>query len=199
MEASFLGSGQPKSKSINVEADILSEWAVQRQKSVRRGQLVLLGITSSIVALLLFVPQMNSLSETFRLEVNVKEQELKGLNAVMASLQGNFDRAKPEMERARLLKERREFLNAAIGQIRQVSNSTQGSIVFNTLSFSVTGGQFAFQGRGFADGDESLKRFMEELAKGSGSPKASLLVQRPQTTLGPNGREFDFVRKSSVH
>lgn len=198
LDASTSGRALPKSKSINVEANLLEEWLYERN---RLSDLLLMRVLA-LGAVLLIAGVTLPLLYRAQGRARISEAKSKQALAIVAKQLGEAtaksESIKPQMELAQMREESGQKLQAFAGQILFLLNAVPADVVLQNLRAEVAGGEVTLKCKAEAIDAEAGRRFTEAAARGPGTVSALQAMTRASDALGPGGVTFDFVKRATV-
>lgn len=197
MKDNSFGSAAPKSRSINVGANLLGEWLAE-QSRLRRdvGRFAtLLGGSLFVAALTLPVLLRNGN------EAAGQVAELRGNAALMNSQLEVSERAQkaaqPALVVGALCARTRGSLDRLLGQMERVMNAGNSRMALSSVRLDVQSGEAHLVVQGDAEEDGAADAFARNVDE-EGAKVAAITNSRPSQVLGSQGMGFQYEKRIRV-
>jgi len=199
LDASSHGRVAPKTKTINVNANLLSERLAERE-NVRewvRRRLVFAGI-SLVIACMVLPPLHRAQQRAFIVSQQLKKEEA-ALTKQIADLQDRQDKIKPALDNA-------EFLNYVHASSQRflghtflfLDNVKPNNLALGSLKATVTGGTLELATTADAVNYRAAQDFVSECEKTPNVQGTFVSQMRSNTDVGDEGVTFDLSQKVKV-
>lgn len=194
MKVSFTGNVTHSIRSINVRANILSEWTVNQA----RFHTEMLRYTSAIAICCAVAGVLVPISERAR-GAYVAEQTrnaaaLAELKVELADAQASKKTAEPGEALAEIRAETTGHFNRLLGEVYQVLDSAKSGMAFSAAKVDVREAEIVIDCRADAETYDVAAAFAEQA--GSTPNKISNLAStRPNALLGANGLSFEYIKR----
>jgi hypothetical protein len=198
LDASTHGRVAPKTKSINVEANLLAqrlaEVATIREAAQKR--LMTLGV-AAFTALVLLPPVYRSQARAGATLHKMEGQE-KVIAAQIAKLQKQQEQVKPVLEDEKVLSDVKKHSKEFLGQLILFLNTANPSVSLGSIKCSVSGGEMGFVTRAEAENYRIAAEFVSLNAKGPNTKETNLSSMKRNSLLWPDGVTFELSKKVKV-
>ena len=192
------GRVQRSGKSINLEANILSEWlgatAALRQRLKLRTVVLAAVICGGSVAL----PQLSGMSAAMA----GRAARAQARNAQSAKVEAELDRRakaeEPRVQEARMLADSRANLNTLLGNITLVVNAVPTSVTFDTVRAEILDAELTMTCKSQAENDAAGQLFVDGASKGPNVVYAVQASTMKSNVLADNGVAFDFIKRVNL-
>lgn len=198
VEASSPGRVSPKIKSIDVDANLLSERITERERHLealsRRGLAGFGVLVFAIVALPTSYGLQGKMAERAHAVATREADAAKRLadrKAVLAALQ-------PKMQSTAMLATIRGYSGDFLKQFASFTNSANSRMVFSGVKAEVNGGQVRLSGRADAESYGAAREFVDRLAKLPQTKSAELKQWRQNDEFAEGGVAFEVERVAEV-
>lgn len=197
-DSTSLGRGLHRSKSINVEANILNEWQFERQSAVDaiRYRTIILGglIAFSTIS----IPLARAFADEWRAMDIRQTSERRVLEKKLKMLEADGEHAQPVIAYDKQTSQEHANAQAMLGNLILIINAAPQKVAISKLKAAVTGGELSVELSADSEDSDSAKLFASEAGKGSGVLYTVLASTKKSALLGPDGLGFDIQKKVSV-
>lgn len=197
-ETSSLGSGRPRSGTIDVSVNLLTEWFEARaraRRTVAQLQWTLLLVATAAVMTL---PWLLEWRESEALRASRVEERLAASKSRLAALLADEKRVQPMLDAAAMSETARLRAEAFVGELIRLCNSAPNGVYFSSIRCDVNGGEATIRCQGEAETEEALNRFLAVSREAPGTTASRLLAARPSTTVAPDGSAFEYQKRAEV-
>jgi hypothetical protein len=189
---------QRSGKSINLEANILSEWlgatAALRQRLKLRAVVLAAVICGGAVAL----PQLSGMSTAMA----ARAAGAQARNAQSAKVEAELDRRakadQPRVQEAHMLADSRANLNTLLGNLTLVVNAVPTSVTFDTVRAEILDAELTITCKSQAENDAAGQLFVDGASKGPNVVYAVQASTMKSNVLAKNGVAFDFIKRVNL-
>lgn len=198
VDVSTSGRAQPKTRTINVEANLLSERLIERSRlldALSRKAFWGIGI---LVFALMVLPTAYRVQYRLGKRAAVLAVEANTLQRNLANKQAIVESSKPAVEDSRMISDTRIFSANLLDQMLAVMNASDSDMVFSSIKVEVLGGEMKLSGRADAKSYRVARDFVTRIAKAEGTKTAVLKQWRINEEFGPNGVAFEVDRTAGV-
>ena len=198
LDASSHGRVAPKSKSINVEANLLSQ-RIEERTSIRseiRKRLAIASIALLIV-LIGFPPVYRFHSAETKAYKEVADRD-KLLAAQLETLKKTQEQLQPILNDQNLFKSIKSHGNEVLGQLVLFLNNASPHLSLTSISTTVKDGKIEIAANAMATSYMVAADFIKESAKGPNSDGTELGTMGNNPVLGPEGVTFNLTKKIRV-
>ncbi len=197
-DASSHGHAPPRTKTINVEANLLGERLRERDKlrqALQRKALLTLAVTGAAAAtlptLLGYMSQASDkANQTQRLESNLQTQ--------LSSLRSKGDKAQPRIADQEMMEKVKTNADIIVGQATLVMNCASPQIAFADLKTEVLGGELRISCRADAESFSVAQRFVSGAGQGPKVIDAILASTKRSDVIAKGGIAIEFVKRVKV-
>jgi type II secretory pathway pseudopilin PulG len=197
LDASSLGRVAPKTKSINVEANLLSERIAEHER-VREGTAKsLIALLSVILLSAIVLPPLFRFEAAASQKAAAADLRLQNLDREVQDLQKQQDSAKPAIADKKLSIDVRKNADVYLGQLMQFLNLTTPDMAVADLKTQIDSGRMLITVRAEAENYAAAREFVAKASKGAEQDTALISTSR-SATLSPEGVAFDLVKKITV-
>jgi hypothetical protein len=189
------GRVAPKTKTINVEVNLLAQRIAERDRlftaAVRK--LMLLGVAVVVSAVLL--PTLFKLQSSAALEAKVAVSKKQALAGTLASLNSQQESAKPLIADKDLTDRLEVSSEIFRGHVTLLLNSATPDMAFQNLRAEANGTELKMTCKLDAETYPAVQAFVAAASKGPNVINAILLSQKRGQELGESSVSFDFVKR----
>lgn len=198
LDANLHGRVAHKSKSINVEANLLSQRNTEREKvrAAARRHMLLLGITAVVLAAGL-PPVLRYKSGAARTYALLKKQETE-VNGRIVAYQKAQDSAKPELQGAQVTAGARKYDQEFLGQVTLLLNAVTPNMTLTFFRANVDTSGFSINIQADATSFDAASDFISLAGKGPNVIDTQVSSERANPAVGPNGVTISLVKKLKV-
>lgn len=194
MKVSFTGNVTHSIRSINVRANILSEWTVNQA----RFHTEMLRYSSAIAICCAVAAGLAPICERARgasmAEVSRNAATLAQLKVELAEAQATKKTAEPGEALAELRAETTGHFNRLLGEVYQVLDSAKSGMAFSAAKVDIREAEIIIDCRADAESYDVAAAFAQQA--GSTLNKISNLAStRPNALLGPSGVSFEYIKR----
>ncbi len=198
VDVSSPGRAAPKVKSINVEANLLSERIAERER--------LLDTLSrkAVAALLVLVMAAITLPASYRLQSRMaaKAESVQQTEAALArdlgALKTELDSTKPMMQDNQMMGTSRTYSHNFMHQLISFLNASGSSMVFSSVKGEVLGGELKISASADAETYAAARDFVDTTGKTDRTKSSVLKLWRHNPDFGPNGVTFEVEKMAVV-
>jgi hypothetical protein len=185
-------------RSINVEANLLETWAVQRNElehkiRQRIAALVILCMTGAIA-----IPSIASVYSSTRTGANTVRIELAGVQKQRIALGNEAQSVTPSIKFDEMSERCQNNTQMVMNELADVVNSAPLDIVFSAMKIELMSGECTIKVTADATSAEVGRMFVEEAGKGKSVTDSMQTAVRKSATFGDTGVTFDYVKEFKV-
>ena len=197
MKDTIFGSAAPKTRSINVGANLLSEWVCE-QARLRREIGRALGLLAASVAVPAAVlpPLMRSASRTMATAAELRHG-VADLDTALAVSEKARKAAQPSLLVDAMRLRTQASLDRLDGEILGVLRAGNARSALNDVRVEVQGGEAHFMVQALAE-DEGATQAFVRAADDPSAKVAAITTSRPSELLGPHGLSFVYEKRVGV-
>lgn len=197
-DASSPGQTRRSGKSINLEANILSEWSGTTAELRQRIQVRLLALGATLVFGLVTIPQLNRLSDA----ATARATAAAVRNSQASRLATDSDRrakaAQPLVQQAARQSESHANLDVLLGNMTLVVNAVPTSVAFDVLHAEVMDAELTITCKSQAESTTAGQAFVDAASKGPNVVYAVQASTMKSTVLADDGIAFDFIKRVNL-
>lgn len=197
-DASSHGPARRSGKSINLEANILSEWSTATADLRHRIQVRLIALGAVVGFGLVVVPQLNKLST--RSAARLAEARVSNA-AVVAFADASASRAKAEQplfQQAKMLSTSQANLDTLLGNLTLVIDAVSTDVTFDVVHAEVMDAELTITCKSQAETDAAGRHFVNAASQGPNVIYAVQASTMKSDVLAPDGIAFDFIKRVNV-
>lgn len=198
VDANLTGLGSAKTRTINVEVNLLNEWTSSRaamQVEIQRQAFVLTGVC---LAGLILLPSVS----TWHGRVSAGTNESVKMRDAALSQQKNLAKTvaeiTPSLDFAEMRQNCNTYRNHLFTEAKKFLEATPETVRFDSLKIEAMGGELSFKvvanARSAADG----RRFVEAAGRGRNVSATNQTAIRQSPVMGEDGIVFDYLKKVKV-
>ncbi|KXK17004.1 MAG: hypothetical protein QY327_03020 [Fimbriimonadaceae bacterium] len=197
LQESLFGRGQAD-RSINVEANLLSERIELRRAVALRSARWLLLLVVVIGSSFVVVPSILESRAEVATEIRRNRANVAILEKQVESIEKQSEVTTPMLAGHEMQERMSSQSELVLGNLLLVLNSVPKSMAVSSLRGELVGGQLAMTLRGDCESYASLRDFVAAASHGPSVKSAVLSSTRSSALLGDNGLAFDFLKKVQV-
>jgi len=198
VDVSSPGRALPKTKSINVEANLLAERLGERGRLLDAMSRKAFWGVGILVFALMVLPSAYRVQDRLAKKASDRAAEANVVMREVADKQSILDSAKPVVEDSRMLADSRRFSENLLRELSVVLSSTDAEMVFSSVKVEILGGEMKLSGRADAKSYRVARDFVNRISKATGTKSASLKQWRLNDDFGPNAVGFEIERIAEV-
>ena len=198
VDVSSLGRAQPKTKTINVQANLLAERLGERGRLLDAMSRKAFWGVGILVFALMVLPSAFRIQERLSAQAAKLSSEAALLQRQVSDKQALLDTAKPAVEDSKMITDTRLFAGNLLAQLSVVFNAADGEMVFSSIKVETLGGEMKLSGRADAKSYHAARDFVDRISKAQGTKSASLKQWRLNDQFGANGVSFEIERTAEV-
>lgn len=198
VDVSTPGRAQPKTRTINVEANLLSERLIERTRLLDAMSRKAFWGVGILVFALMVLPTAYRMQRDLGNRAAALAIEAGTLQRNLANKQAIVESSKPAVEDSRMISDTRTFSSNLLEQTLTVLNASDSDMVFSSIKIEVLGGDMKLSGRADAKSYRVARDFVTRLANAKGTKSAVLKQWRLNEEFGPNGVAFEVDRVAGV-
>lgn len=195
LDASSLGRAQPKTKTINVEANLLSERIAERSRIAEGSRTRLLGIGLVLTVLFLVGPALYRLQSGAAVRAGSAQAVASKLDAQLAELERRAENAQPTVDDDAIVQSLKSADQRFISHCVATLNSVTSGVAVSGLRAEVTSDVLVIKVAADAESFEQAQAFLANVKAGRRVQEVFLGSARASGTLGENGFGFDLQAK----
>jgi len=189
---------QPKSKTINVEANLMAQRLIERRSLIENNRRRMIMLFAVVFAGLLTLPALFAWMRTANNAAALSSQREAQLQRRLADLRQKEDTARPVIQENQLLSVVDSRANAYLGRLIQFLNCVEPDMAISTMKVEVLSGQMKITATAEAENYDAYKRFIARCQEAVGLDNVFPRSVKSSTALGPKGVVFDIEHKTKV-
>lgn len=199
LDASSAGRGtQPRSKTINVEANLMAQRLIERRSVLdgnRRRVVILAAILfSGLLSLPAIFAWMIS-ANAAAISSSAREAQI---SSRLSELKKRQDTARPAIQESQLLGVVDSRANAYLGRVIQFLNCVEPDMALSSMKVEVTAGQMKITATAEAEDYDAYRRFVARCQEAVGMDNVFPRSVKARSLLGQKGVVFDIEHKARV-
>ena len=193
------GREAPSTKRIDVEANLLQDWLVERREIRKQIQLRIVGILGITFLGVFGVSQFTTAKAKLALSHKPLQQRLKNLQAQYAEVapQEAAGGTSPA-DIQKMIDQSKSYGDAYMGQLVALLNSASPSMAFSSLKQDVLGGEVKITGQADAETNYTANEFIQRNTNPAKNMNAIMVSTSRSDVLAMDGVSFQFVKKVRV-
>ncbi|HLK15299.1 MAG TPA: hypothetical protein VKT78_10875 [Fimbriimonadaceae bacterium] len=192
------GQARRSGKSINLEANILSEWS--GATSIVRQRIRVRLVTLAAVILIGFaaLPQLNDVSARAATRATAARARNAQWAKVASELERKAKAGEPMVQASKMLADSKRNLDTMLGNVRLVINSVPTSAAFDTLHVEAMSAQLTLTCKSEAESTSAGQAFVDAASKGPNVMYAVQASTMKSNVLQDDGVAFDFIKRVNL-
>jgi hypothetical protein len=199
MNVSSTGNGAHNIRSINVRANLLSEWTTDqvrfRSEAVRYIAVIFLSLLVAIAV----IPAIEQARHSSAAQVAVHEKEIAGLQGALAQANAAKKASEPQVAEALVLTESTRFFDRLLGETYKVFDSTSSGVVFASTRTEARSAEIVIDCKASAVSYEAAQGFAHEAGKGPHKASGLSSMRPGGETTDSGGISFEYQKRVALH
>ena len=198
VDANSTGLGSAKSRSINVEVNLLNEWSASRVAmavEVQRQLCVLVGVC---VCGFITLPLLSSWRSKVVASTSSVIRERAEIQDRVGKLEQRVEQVTPVIDFATMKTSCDRYRNVLFQEAYRFVEATPAGVRFESLKVETIAGELHFKVVANAQSAAEGRRFVEAAGKGRNVMASNQSAVRQSQTLGQDGVVFDYLKKVKV-
>ncbi len=198
MNANSFGQGAHKSKSINVELNLLAAWRENRnalESRVRRQWTILLGVVSALV---IIGPMIAALAISQKSKLDALQKKEEQLLHRKEALAENMKGASPLLEAESVRGSNEKKLGLFLSNLAIILDSTPRTIALSSLRAEILAGEMQIRLTGESESVEESGKYIDSAGKGESVLASIEVSSRRSRRLGPEGVVFEYMKRVNL-
>lgn len=191
------GREAPSTKRIDVEANLLQEWLLERRDTKKQIQLRIVGIAGLAILGFYCISHLNSWKAGFAAKQKPLAQRLKAVQDQFTKMQPATGGAS-DADVQKLVQSANKNADAYMAQIIGLMNSGSSSLALSSLKVDVLGGEVKLTGQADAETFYAANEFIQRNNDASKGWNATQISTSRSDLLATDGVSFQFVKKVKV-
>lgn len=191
------GREAPSAKRIEVEANLLEEWILERHDTKRQIQLRIVGVIGIAILGAWGAITLNEVRSGLAAKTKPVEQRLK-------AVQGQYTQLAPAVggtsdgEVRQMTAKAKQNADAFMAQIVALMNTVSPSMAVSSLKVDVLGGEVKLTGQADAETFYAANEFIQRNNDPAKGMNATQVSTSRSDLLATDGVSFQFVKKARV-
>lgn len=195
MDTTSLGRGSRSAKTINVQANLLSERLAERARVTESSRTRLIALGVGIALFSLCAPPLYRYQARAATAAGQAQAQAEQIQEQLAALQKKVEEAQPKLDESELLLRLRNQSNGLLGHLTELLNAAPAGVVLSGVKVEISGGTLGFQCSAEAEGFPQAQAFLANARSSPDSKDAFLSTARQSAQIGEQGIGFDLVKK----
>ncbi len=192
------GLGAPKTRTLDLEANLLAERLLERARTLEQSRRILMALALTGFFAVLALPTLHSQAHVSALSARKVEQKVAERRALLNQLSDEEKSALLPRERKEMLETQKMRSGWVLTQVASLLNSVPHSMALSALRVTIIGGTLTIEGTADAEHFETARSFVETMAKAPGTTDALLVSTRRNEAFAPEGVTFEFLKRISA-
>lgn len=188
----------PKSKTINVEANLMAQRLIERRALLESNRRRVLILSAIIFSAMLSLPALVAWLSAATDAAQGAERRESQLRKRIADMKVKQDSARPVIQESQLLSVVGIRSNAYLGRLAQFLNCVETDMALSSLKVEVIAGQMKITSTAEAESYETYKKFVTRCQEAVGMDNVFPRSVKASSLLGPKGVVFDIEHKAKV-
>lgn len=198
MDAISNGHAAHKTKSINVEVNMLESWLQNRaqlETKLKQRIATLIGICTAGLVLLPLADSYRRSASTLATQQGAK---LVVLNKQVTELESKAKMASPSLENDAIHTSSLRRFDSYLGEVLALFNRAPEGVALTSFKSEVLGGEIQMRAVAEAESSSIGRTFVEKAGEGANVIASLQVSSRRSKLLGEQGISFDYVKKVKV-
>lgn len=191
------GREAPSTKRIDVEANLLEEWLLERRETKRQIQFRVVGIAGIAILSFWGISTSNNIRTTFAAKQKPVAMRLKAIQAQYNGMMPTTGGASPA-DIEKMTEAAKGHADAFVGQIIALMNSASPSMALSSLKVDVLSGEMKLTGQADSETYYAANEFIQRNNDPQKGMNATQLSTSRSDQLAIDGVSFQFVKKVKV-
>jgi hypothetical protein len=188
------GNGQPRNKTLDVEVNLLAEWAAQKHKRQEHATRTLTYLAAVVLLAVLTLPVLVKTSAAAATRASAAQKMSTDASKKRVDAEQQLAKLAPAMDAQNVKKTLQANCDRFFGETALLLNAAGQSMVFSSLKSDVLGGKMTMRCVADAASSEIAQDYISA-AGGGDQVKSSLLSSiRRNASIGPAGVSFEYIK-----
>ena len=192
------GREAPSTKRIDVEANLLEEWLIERRSTKKQIQLRVVGVIGVTILGIWSVGMLNEWRGSFAAKQRPVAQRLKAIQDQFAQVVPTAGGGTSEAEIQKMVEASKKNADAYMAQVIGLMNTGSQSIALSSLKVDVLGGEVKLTGQADAETYYAANEFIQRNNDPAKGMNATQVSTSRSDLLATDGVSFQFVKKAKV-
>lgn len=198
VDANLTGLGSAKTRSINVEVNLLNEWSASRASMQIEIQRQIFGLVGTCLIGLVLLPALNAWRGRVFAGTSSITQNLGKLMKERAELAKTVAEVTPSIDFATMRGKTNLYRNSLFKETQKFLVATPDAVRFDSLRIEANGGELTFKVVANAKTAADGRRFVETASRGRNVSASNQTAIRQSQALGRDGVVFDYLKRVKV-
>jgi Tfp pilus assembly protein PilN len=198
VEASSSGRAAPKIKSINVQANLLSQRLTERATLAKVATARVFALVAIVGVAGAVLPVLYGKVSAAQVRASTLEKQLASLKTDVAKAREQSQVALPKIQRIEILQRTMHYDLGFISHLLQVLGSASDDMVIRSIKGEVQGGEMTISAQAESESFEAAQAFLARARQGALAEHVSLNSTRKSDSLGTSGLSFELLKKVTV-
>ena len=191
------GSAPPKTRSINVGANLLAEWASDQVRLRAQATKLALGVAACVCVAASIVVALNRMHSGVRSDMHGLAAKLQALREEVRLAEAEKTVLEPKLAIHAMRERTRGYLERFLGEAYGVLAAGSRDMSFNGVRTEVHAAEIVVDARADAK-DYSVVESFARRAGALPSKFSGISSTRPSDVLGPEGVAFNYLKRVKV-
>jgi hypothetical protein len=195
LDASLHGRAAPKTKTINVEANLLAERIAERERLREAIIKRIAAIATIVVVAGVSLPFLWKTQAGFAVQAAVAQKMEKGLQTKLAAIQQKQSTAEPVLANQAMAKKVHAQAESFLGQVTLFFNGASENMALTDVKAEVVAGELKISAKAEAENYTVAHEFVGSNSEGPKVKEVILISVRRSGQLAAEGVTLDMVKK----
>jgi hypothetical protein len=192
------GREAPSTKRIDVEANLLEEWLIERRQTKKQIQLRVVGVAGVAALGMWSVSMLNEWRAGFAKKQAPVAQRLKAVQDQFGKVVPTTGGGTSVAEIQKMVESSKKNADAYMAQVIGLMNTGSQSIALSSLKVDVLGGEVKLTGQADAETYYAANEFIQRNNDPTKGMNATQVSTSRSDLLATDGVSFQFVKKAKV-
>jgi hypothetical protein len=192
------GREAPSTKRIDVEANLLEEWLLERRDTKKQIQLRIVGVIGVAVLGVWCVGMLNEWRVGYAAKQQPVAQRLKAIQEQFAKVVPTSSGGASQADIQKMVEGSMKNADAYMAQVIGLMNTGSQSIALSSLKVDVLGGEVKLTGQADAETYYAANEFIQRNNDPTKGMNATQVSTSRSDLLATDGVSFQFVKKARV-
>ena len=198
MRLSSPGSGPPDDRTLNVEVDLLAEWKAKKALARTRTSGAFWRMAAPLAAAVVLLPPLVQWHSSAGRRATLSARQAGLAHSKRIALESQVQAGKAAMDLQTLRRELATDCRTFFDEVAVVLNSASPAMALRTLRSDVAAAEIKIRCQADADSAATAHRFVEPAGRGNNVRSSMLSAIRLNSTLGPHGVSFEYIKSIEV-
>ncbi len=198
VDASSTGFGQAKNRSINVEVNLLQDWALERVASQAEYQRKLIVLFAVCTVGVLMIPVFSRWRSVARVSAGTAQKEAARLGSEQKALAKKVTRLTPSIDFAEMFSKSKQGRQILFHETARVFSAAPIEVKFESFKVEVMNGELQIKVAAYAKNSGLGRDFVERAGLGKNVLSSNQTSLREKGLDGIEGVDFDYSKRVKV-